>query len=193
MRRRSETWFTNAGVPAGHIATVGIGRALMARLTLVHVQLATIALKTFTATALIRSDTPAAILTRLITNSCWIEIESNINIKCTKVFFFAAIRTFAIDSVSFVAGQASALVATRSVGAGCQRRMALIDTGGTFVVLDASLIIGRRRMDESWKTVASIGAARVDADRVGAATVPFRPAFRFAFVNICRPEWRKEK
>ena len=63
--------------------------------------------------------------------------------------------------------------------------MALVYPGGAFVVFDASAVLRRRRMQVAGQAIASVRAGRVDANRIGTATVAFRAALRFAFVDIC--------
>ena len=70
--------------------------------------------------------------------------------------------------------------------------MALVYPGGAFVVFDASVVLRRRRMQVAGQAIASVRAGRVDANRIGTATVAFRAALRFAFVDICEEKKNKK-
>ena len=62
--------------------------------------------------------------------------------------------------------------------------MTRVSACSALVVLDASVIVGGRRMDEAGQTLASVRAGLIDAHRVCAAVMAFGPAFHFALVDI---------
>lgn len=64
--------------------------------------------------------------------------------------------TLAFESIALIARMTLTLISTRSVDTSGQSWMTIINSGGTFIVFDTRVIDGRRRMDVSGQTIASI-------------------------------------
>ena len=92
--------------------------------------------------------------------------------------------TFAVDAVALVSVDAAALETTRGVEAAGPRWMAVMNSGGALVQLDARVIVGGR-VNVSGRTLAAVRAGRVDANGVISAPVAVRTAFRLALVYVC--------